>query len=145
MRSGFGDGRAIQNGLCAIGNEFFVVEVNPVCRLVLDTFPKRLEFFALKNGLAGADDPAVIRILDVELASELLQNALDVFFCDIRIAPKLSLDIVRQLETAIFQSSTKAVLNLPLSVNKIFALQEFPDFVGLFYTKRCRLSLIVDN
>ena len=70
----FGYGRAIGDGLGAVGDQLLVIEVNAVGRLVLDAIPKRLELGAVQNGLPRFDDDALIGVLDIELAGDLLQG-----------------------------------------------------------------------
>ena len=69
-------GGAFVDGLGALLNQGFVVELHAVGRLVLDAVPQRLELLALKDRLPRLDLLALIGVLDLQLAGELAEDVL---------------------------------------------------------------------
>ena len=77
LQAGLGDRRASADRLGAVRQQLLVVELHAVCRLVLDAIPQRLELLAVQDRLPRLDRPALVGVLDLQLAGELAENLLD--------------------------------------------------------------------
>ena len=61
-------GGAFADRLDAVLDQLLVVELHAVGGLVLDAVPQRLELLAVQHGLPGLHLPALVGVLDLQLA-----------------------------------------------------------------------------
>jgi hypothetical protein len=104
LQASLADRRRLDHGGNAVADETFIVELNPVCRLVLDAVPQRLELRAVQYRTTHRHLPALVRVLDLELARHPTQQLEDL--------RSLRLHLRRQRQIAVLDGAAQLVFDL---------------------------------